>query len=612
MNQNSIGELIFAIRNKKKITQSDICQGLCTRKDLSKFERGVRKPDIFLLNALLQRMGTSTDKLELFVSGREYSLLELRYYIEEDILSKRYDACLKKLAILERYKESKLPLHKQFILKVRSFIEMYRNKNTVVAMQYAEESLKITLPEYSKELVWDKRIHLEELLLLLMMCYYRFLLGEGEKCIAQLRKLKTYVEKQYTDWSEKVKIYPQVVYLLAKCLEGRGEYLEMISCCTESIALQMKDGQLLLLPELMELKAIGLKHVGDEQEYNNICKQLYYLKEVLRENGYNQSENFVRLFICRCVGTLYSLSKEIKKNRERLGVSQEELSFGICSPETLSRIESGRQMPRIFSYYALMEKLKRSHDICSLLLEVDDFEVLEWKAEIERLSILRRYKEVKERLVVLEREIDTDLLKNKQYLLSMNTICSIELREIGLEIALNQMEEALSYTLTDFTVQNIKKVYLIDMEIHILVVIASIYYRMNYKQEAIEILEALLDNFQNNASPIYNYYISSIPIRINLTRYLEETDVLHKSIQECDEGIHVSLTNYSIRTVDEFLTNKAYALERMDESEGNKSHLDICQKYYCQAFHLSSMLHHDFVSGVIKHHYKKSYKEEIM
>ncbi len=612
MNQNSIGELIFAIRNKKKITQSDVCQGLCTRKDLSKFEGGVRKPDIFLLNALLQRMGTSTDKLELFASEREYSLLELRHFIEEDILSKRYEDCLRKLAVLEHYKESKLPLHKQFILKVQSFIEMSKNENAVIAMQYAEEALKITLPEYSKELVWDKRIHLEELLLLLMVCYYHYLLGGEEKSISQLRKLKYYVEKQYTGWSEKVKIYPQVVYLLVKCLEGRGEYSEMISCCKQSIALQMKDGQMLLLPELMELQSIGLKQVGDKQEYNNTCKQLYYLKEVLRENGYNEGENFVRLFICRRVGTLYSLSKEIRKNRERLGVSQEELSYGICSSETLSRIESGKRTPRLVSYYALMEKLQRSHEICSLLLEVDDFEVLEWKAEIERLSTLRRYKEVRERLVALERELNIDSPKNKQYLLSMNTICSIELGEIELEIALNQMKEALSYTLTDFAVQDIKKVYLFDMEIHILVVIAAICYRMNHTEEAVEILEALLDNFQNNASPICNFYISSVPIRINLTRYLEETDALHKSIQECDEGIRVSLRNYSIRTVDEFLTNKAYALERMDEIEGNKSHLEICQKYYRQAFHLSSILQHDFVNGVIKDHYEITYKEEIM
>lgn len=611
MNQNCIGESIYAIRNKQRITQLEVCKGLCSCKDLSKFERGERKPDIFLLDALLQRMRTSIDKIEIFISESECSLLELRRSIEEDIIFKRYEECLNKLKMFELYKESSMPLHTQFILKIKSLIEQFKNENTMNAIQYAEEALKITLPDYSEEFFGNTRVDLEELLLLLMMCYYRELLGE-KKGILQLRKLKHYVEGQYTDLEEKVKIYPQILYLLVEYLEEKKEYPESILYCKEGISLQVENGMGHLLQEFMELYTSGLKGIGDKEGHKIAKKQLYYLKEILCEYSNTKKETLARLFICKHMGKVYSLQKAIKRSRKRLKVSQEELSDGICSPETLSRIENGKQTPHSVNYQALMEKLNWRHALSSPLLEIDDFEVLERKREIERLSTLRMYKEVKERLFVLEKQIDTNLVKNKQYLLSMNTICGIELNEVKLEIALERMIEALNYTLIDFDIQDIKNGYFTDMEIHILVAISVVYYRLAHRREAVEILEALLDNFKLNTSVICNYFTSSIPIRINLSKYLEEMDELQKSIEICGEGIKLSLENNNIRIIDEFLVNKAYALERIDERDGKNRYLKACQNHYHQAFYLSNIMNHNTVSEVIKWHYQKTYRQEII
>ena len=53
----------------------------------------------------------------------------------------------------------------------------------------------------------------------------------------------------------------------------------------------------------------------------------------------------------------YMFGDYIREQRERMGVTQEDLCEGICSPGTLSKIENGRQGVRLNQYIALMERL---------------------------------------------------------------------------------------------------------------------------------------------------------------------------------------------------------------------------------------------------------------
>ena len=53
----------------------------------------------------------------------------------------------------------------------------------------------------------------------------------------------------------------------------------------------------------------------------------------------------------------YTVGDYIRENRKKAGISQEELAYGVCEASTLSRIESGSQMPSRRTYEALMQKL---------------------------------------------------------------------------------------------------------------------------------------------------------------------------------------------------------------------------------------------------------------
>lgn len=56
----------------------------------------------------------------------------------------------------------------------------------------------------------------------------------------------------------------------------------------------------------------------------------------------------------------YTLGAYIYDARKKMGITQEELAFGICSPGTLSKIENGFTIPKRRNYEALMQRLGKS------------------------------------------------------------------------------------------------------------------------------------------------------------------------------------------------------------------------------------------------------------
>lgn len=75
----TIGRLIHELRTEQGISQIVLCQGLCSKSKLSKIENDSLQPDVFLTEALLQRLGISECGFTFWGSERESRLYELKF-----------------------------------------------------------------------------------------------------------------------------------------------------------------------------------------------------------------------------------------------------------------------------------------------------------------------------------------------------------------------------------------------------------------------------------------------------------------------------------------------------------------------------------------------------
>lgn len=71
-----MGKMIRRMRKQQGLTQEELGKGITSKSELSRIENGLKEPDIFVLDALLRRLGASLEYFEIVVSNSEYEQLK--------------------------------------------------------------------------------------------------------------------------------------------------------------------------------------------------------------------------------------------------------------------------------------------------------------------------------------------------------------------------------------------------------------------------------------------------------------------------------------------------------------------------------------------------------
>ena len=95
---------------------------------------------------------------------------------------------------------------------------------------------------------------------------------------------------------------------------------------------------------------------------------------------------------------IYAVGEVIRRNRESIGMTQEELCDGICSVETLSRIENGRNTPSRANFERLMERMGKTGKKYLPFVRSKDIENHLLREEVERLISVHDYRSAERKL----------------------------------------------------------------------------------------------------------------------------------------------------------------------------------------------------------------------
>lgn len=165
----TLGTLIKDFRKEQKISQLVLCQGLCSKSTLSKIENGTLQPDIFLAEALLQRLGISERIFTFWGNEKEAQIYELKFkLIHSQLLSPSQKAIL-----LEQFysiipKDNKL-LMQFYLLKKSNFTNCFSE-----SVQFLFDALHLTLPDFNINQINKYRLTWAELSILNQIsCIYR-------------------------------------------------------------------------------------------------------------------------------------------------------------------------------------------------------------------------------------------------------------------------------------------------------------------------------------------------------------------------------------------------------------------------------------------------------
>ncbi|MBV6685553.1 helix-turn-helix domain-containing protein [Rossellomorea marisflavi] len=260
-----------------------------------------------------------------------------------------------------------------------------------------------------------------------------------------------------------------------------------------------------------------------------------------------------------------AVGKKIKELRKNSGLSQEELSEGICTQAQISKIEKGLVFPYASTLYQISQKL--GVDV-NYFFDIGTTPRLDYVQEVfEQLQIMRRSYRFKEMMDIVRAEETNPLFsqnkKNLQLLLWHKGIYLYEV-EHNTDEALKTLDKAVH-------IADVKGKVIQEREIEIQLSIAAIYMREDLSQ-ALDLYKEIMKNVQ--VLPYLNDYTIKTRLYFNLARVLTNLNHLQDSNKYCDEAIKWCLKNDSIYLLGQMHYQKGYNLELANQFDSARVYME--------------------------------------
>lgn len=284
----------------------------------------------------------------------------------------------------------------------------------------------------------------------------------------------------------------------------------------------------------------------------------------------------------------YTIGDMVYESRRARGYSQEELSFGICSTSSLSRIENGSQIPGRKIFEALMQRLGRSDSLYSAYISREEMEICRFVEKLvwslERLDFGESEKLVEE----LERRLGKSHNLEQQYVSFAKA--NIFLHKTGDHAKFFEMLlDTIRMTMADFDPEKgIERRLLTFHEITILDNIAIELYNHGKNEEGLRLLYELKEYMEDHIIDEQEKARKYPLVIYNISTRLGNTGRYQEAYSLCGQGVSYCIEHSKLVILPYLLTNMAYAAAETGRAEeaGKLFHqsivlFEVCRKEEC-------------------------------
>ncbi len=158
-----------------------------------------------------------------------------------------------------------------------------------------------------------------------------------------------------------------------------------------------------------------------------------------------------------------SIGKIVNKLRKKADITKRALAFGICPEATISRLESGEQIPDVLTLEAIFSRLGKSVNKLEILFQNTDYadycfyQNLEVELEQGNEAEVRAYIEILQRREKWKKPVYCQYLKKVEIILEENRISG--------ETKKRMLEDAIRMTMPDFQIGKVQNYLFSEEEI---------------------------------------------------------------------------------------------------------------------------------------------------
>lgn len=288
----------------------------------------------------------------------------------------------------------------------------------------------------------------------------------------------------------------------------------------------------------------------------------------------------------------YMFGDYIREQRERMGVTQEDLCEGICSPGTLSKIENGRQGVRLNQYIALMERLGLPVQPMGVQVTEEEMRWHRVKSKIQYTTALGNWN-IEEELEQLEHIKKNRTKEDKQFILFNRAVVNMKQGE-SIDNVISMLLEAMRITCPRFDIDRTASVKLLTMdEILIISNIATALKAKGNLMQAIK-WEYFLKEYMENERLEYDGVGRIYPLVLfDLSNCLGECNRFEEALELCDIGIAYCNEHGKLNAYTELIYNKSrylFKLKRDDEAK----------RYMLYTYCVATVRNHEKIKDIAK------------
>lgn len=594
---------------KQKISQAELCRGLCSVPVFSRIEKGEKQGDRMLMEALFERLGMTLLYWEKILNNNDVKLYQIQMTIEKLLEEEQLKEVEDLLSQYEDFRGINEILHKQYKMWTKARV-LQLNGNIKDSIQKIEEAFLCTLPEINLEKFEIKNYYLcyQEL-----QIYFMWLQLEREyrdrEIAVYLEELLQYVQERTKDEHYLNQLIPVIFYEIAN-IKFQEDYLEeAYFFCNKGLEIQRKNERLEHLKELLSLKIqiekrldLGTSRTEIEQWYESLVWLERYGIDLKYHDIIRDEINIYS------IGEIFKgLRKEYQKSQDDfMGVEKEEI--GLVR-ETISRVENGHKNPTKKTCDRYLQQFDKKIEFYSSRVESNDYEVHMLQALLGKKIKQGEVKEAKKIFKKIEEKLDVTDIYNIQYIRKEKLFLDFLEGKIESKSYRKQLIEVLKLSVKNYDeIEKEEKLYgyFNRNEIEIMNNIAISYSNEKSYALAIQWYRKLFSYFEKEYDTIgYGDYLmlltNYVSVLGNNAQY-EESNYLAK------KGIYISIKNKDASFLSHLLYEIAwnYKEEKKIRTLSKKEHKEY-KIAFKKAYEMSQIFRQDnmieFLNTQIKDYY---------
>ncbi len=494
------------VRLEENVLLEQLSEGLMTVSQLARIEKGQRPIPKNLRDRLLGRLGIASDLYENLLNIEDYAAWKQQRNILCAVEQQNTRRAHELITAYEGQQPVQDNIKLQFCMMMRAEVLKQREIDLCEIAACYKEAAKQTIPDIEHLHLENRLFSIQEINVILEYAFYH----RGEDFPQKCGELMAFVENSMYDDLSKVKVYPKIVYYyLREILSGQDfldaeELRECLQVCDKAVGMLRDTGRAYFLLELLEIRLKLTGRIKQALPKNEglwlSCQQSRALVDLLKKLA---AEYDVPAYMRSCTYLyhqrwVFYIGDVLRIRREMYGLTQKELSEGICSSRTLRRAEKGEANMQREALKALLDRLGLSREFQRSRIVTDDREVLKLREDILIARNNRDFNRCRELLNQIRGKISYEIPQNRQYLIELEATLDWIENKISCSEYANKEGEALRCTLNVNRLIHTEEIFLTEMEVSCICNEIRGLENIEEKREHIRFLIHFFDSYEQN------------------------------------------------------------------------------------------------------------------